>query len=253
MRILSAIISVCLIVSTTCSDAGAKAKTKSETKPIIATDPDNPMVPLGGMIPYFGDKLPYADPLTGLSRFYVWADGKTNWPDEPWVPQALRKRPVPDMMSGEYFVSGGSPESCYSNEPTFSKGPIFPGNVGGLHKDAYDLTIDSQKLKYKPLSLLNRPFGVRSEPNDVWVGMLGWHPPLGNPNEKFYGQHYTFAPAGSVDSGKGISMQWHRVNKSTIAITDGAISGSVTIPALDFNRQQINPPHMCARWIIRIH
>lgn len=47
-------------------------------------------VPLGTMLPYFGDGN---EPPAG----FVWANGKTNWPHESWVPVDLRGIPVPDM------------------------------------------------------------------------------------------------------------------------------------------------------------
>src|SRR5262245_45218593 len=47
-------------------------------------------VPLGGIIPYFGSG---ENPPEG----YVWADGKTKWPKEPWVPAHLQNEPVPDL------------------------------------------------------------------------------------------------------------------------------------------------------------
>jgi hypothetical protein len=71
-------------------------------------------VPLGTMLPYFGASK---DPPNG----YVWADGTTNWPDEPWVPEHLRwhddpsiaverrgkPMPVPNME--DYLLAGGNP------------------------------------------------------------------------------------------------------------------------------------------------
>ncbi len=49
-------------------------------------------VPLGSFLPFMGggDKPP-----TG----YVFADGKSNWPDAPWVLEHLRGKPVPKMHS----------------------------------------------------------------------------------------------------------------------------------------------------------
>ena len=47
------------------------------------------VVQVGMMIPYFGKELPAG---------YVWADGKTEWPKEPWVPEHLMNgQLVPNM------------------------------------------------------------------------------------------------------------------------------------------------------------
>lgn len=69
-------------------------------------------VPLGTMLPYFGASK---DPPVG----YVWADGKSNWPDEPWVAEhlrwaddpsvavELRGRPMPVPNMDGYVLAGG--------------------------------------------------------------------------------------------------------------------------------------------------
>jgi hypothetical protein len=47
-------------------------------------------VPLGAMLPYFGAVPP---------KGYVFADGSSTWPNEPWVAEHLRGKPVPDMRA----------------------------------------------------------------------------------------------------------------------------------------------------------
>ncbi len=57
-------------------------------------------VPLGTMLPYFG--------AGEAPRGYAFADGKSNWPDEMWVAEHLRGKPLPDMNKS--FVAGTASE-----------------------------------------------------------------------------------------------------------------------------------------------
>lgn len=52
---------------------------------------DEGIVQRGMIVPYFGKELP--------NDRYVWADGKTDWPDEEWVPKHLQGQPVPNLYS----------------------------------------------------------------------------------------------------------------------------------------------------------
>jgi len=76
---------------------GTPASGQRDSKPKKIDEDLYTGVQKGMMVPYFGKELPDG---------FVWADGQTNWPEEDWVPNHLRKNPVPDMR-GE-LIGGAS-------------------------------------------------------------------------------------------------------------------------------------------------
>lgn len=101
------------------------------------------VVPVGAMIPYFGNELP---------KGYCWANGDSTWPDAAWVPEQLEKQSVPNMdgwllggtadpksvgtewsdgklvVSGSAFTipAGNKLENVYDNMVQWKKGPAIP-------------------------------------------------------------------------------------------------------------------------------
>ena len=86
---------------------------------------------LGMMLPYFGSGK---EPPQG----YVWADGKTSWPDKDWVPKHLRGQAVPNMNG--IMIGGTSTEEA----------------VGTLHEQG-KLVLEEQQLPADGLRVENQP------------------------------------------------------------------------------------------------
>jgi hypothetical protein len=79
------------------SDENARASNRQAEGRLVTADrelvgrldrAESLLPPLGSAIPYFGAALPAG---------FVLADGTTNWPDAPWVPEHLKGKPVPDF------------------------------------------------------------------------------------------------------------------------------------------------------------
>lgn len=185
-----------------------------------------PCVPLGMMLPYFGDKLP---------KGFVWADGESRWPDKDWVPEHLRgKARVPNMngrtlrgvdSDSDVGLAGGSDH--IASHSTM---------VDGAHEHAFRDHVHS----------LPELTGQ--------VAQTGPFPPYKSFSVKDAGG--TFCNPGHFDVGDGPdgNQGQHRHelggNTSTaIRITESKKEGvhSHNIGELDYI-----PAHITVRWIIRI-
>ncbi|HEX3658226.1 MAG TPA: hypothetical protein VHV55_20730 [Pirellulales bacterium] len=182
-------------------------------------------VPIGAMLPYFGQELP---------EQFVWADGRTNWPNEPWVPEKLRNTLVPDMNG--WLIGGTGDQELLGRKFT------------GGHIEIEQKTIAGKTFTLPDVKLLRISAGVGSAQEGGFVGEFNrngnYSPKNGGPNYfvdtkvghpyggtmaavpgTYFGYDYTPALSGNVD------LIWEPISLGT----------SNTLPR-----------HYLARWIIRI-
>ena len=194
-------------------------------------------VPLGTMLPYFGASV---DPPKG----YVFADGKTNWPDESWVPKHFRwpndasvavelrgkPKPVPDM---ENFMLAGGNVNQVGHEHLRGQ-----ADVSGTVKAA-TIKIDTRREKSPGDLLIMR--GGDSDNQDVYITSQVGKMPLfadGNSGQPIFQlKTRMYAIPGEVTA-KATG------NSPTKTIE---IEGKAILDNIDSS-----PPHVKCRWIIRV-
>jgi hypothetical protein len=206
-------------------------------------DAEKLLPPRGAILPYFGDQLPGPN--------YVWADGTTPWPSDPWVPEPLRGVPVPDMSG--YFLGGTSNLALVGR----------PWNEGRLTVPEITIRAESFNLP-QPKEQLGEPFAQ----NDLFVlrWWAGGVPPLGigafgnpeaspvpgsqNPADLLYPVRMTRSDRGGTNPGCSYDpvRLYGAVPKSV------GLSGSQTVAAvrLMLDGPESNPRHVMCRWIIRV-
>lgn len=177
-----------------------------------------PCVPLGMMLPYFGAKLPHG---------FVWADGKTNWPDEPWVADHLRGKPVPDMMNQ---LIGGA-ESAAEIGLVWDKGSInvprkeIAGSAFKLpaQRSEEKISTDSQNFPRGPWVVVQRAGSTYDGKHGFfWTG-------FGSDFDTRVGTYQTFPPGAALDG-----------------------SFQLNYDPIPLKSPSTNPRHVCASWIIRV-
>jgi len=111
-------------------------------------------VPLGTMLPWFGGGTAPAG--------YVFADGNSTWPDESWVPQHLRGKPVPNMEARAAFGAGAEDAvGSHQDAGSFSYRPVItlPSlrttgsanySIWGLKPERQALNGDGSFLRFSP-------------------------------------------------------------------------------------------------------
>ena len=107
---------------------------------------DEITVPLGTMLPFFAATLPKGDR-------WIWADGKSQWPNEAWVPKNLQGKPVPDLTKG--LLVGGS-------TPDVSVGNVWNKGVIGMP----ELTVSGNAFQVASVASV-KPLGPGSEQSSI--------------------------------------------------------------------------------------
>jgi hypothetical protein len=202
------------------------------------------IVPRGGMIPYFGKVLPDG---------FVWADGQAVWPNEPWVDDALRGKPVPNMNGGRLaggplpgtalgtvWDKGTIPLPSFEIQGSSFKTPslrnVFPLAPGWVFEGA-NLNNPAQGASYAHPDFRDGTFFLfvnrdgAAKPNIVkWVREPGLGP--------------------SLDS----AYSFVRVQMNNIGRGEQALTGSqpVTLASVALSSADRNPPFVSSRWIIRV-
>lgn len=206
-------------------------------------------VPLGTILPCFADS---AHPL---SSGFVWADGKTNWPNESWVPSKLKGRPVPDLNGTGSFLRGGDPETAYSeNDPVPQDG-----------KDVDTPAISVAEAKKAGLNTL------RIKNNPALYSASGYFycvqgPTAPRPNPYKPENHPSNKPPNKIDlaraSLKSQSSTTFATNVNGI-VSAGRLPNSVaggmygfadegSYPGVHVSAEKMTPKNFPVRWIIRV-
>jgi len=193
---------------------------------------------LGMMVPYFGKELPPG---------FVWADGKSKWPDSKWVPDHLRGKNVPDMSER---VAGGAKNRSEVGEMYAGGKVTVPG--AKIEGKSFQLPAASwERLKGE----VDEGKHARPSPN-AWMILF----------ENFEGQFsdvkrnpltgqvirtykYPYVEwQQATDSG-----WWHRANLRplNVPIVKGDLTGGQDLPAKSIDLTQTGPYLKC-QWIIRI-
>lgn len=188
-------------------------------------------VPLGAMIPYFGTELP---------KGYAWADGKSTWPREPWVPEHLRGQAVPNMS--EQLVGGTNSENEVGaphagGSVTVTGTTIDGGTFSVPAAKQVRLQGEVDKGKHGP-----------PHPN-AWMILMENFEGVGNPFDTRVRKYPYVEWSHAADN----SGWWHRVNLRplNVPVVEGKTVGKHVIPDQKITLSQNGPFLMC-RWIIRV-
>jgi hypothetical protein len=180
------------------------------------------IVPIGAMVPFFAEKLP---------KGYVWADGKSNFPDAAWVPVHLRGTKIPDMAG--QLVGGTNDEA----------------NIG--------LVYDKGLLKVPGVTIRGSSFqlpATKSEVTQIAAGQ-GSHKEGGFVAVPTRNDNYP-PNKGGIFWGSGFGVQKIDGAPATYNSFKNSepLAGGQEIPAvqLRLNTPETNPRHIMCRWIIRV-
>ena len=200
-------------------------------------------VPKGMLLPFFGDRLPEG---------YVWADGKTAWPAEDWVPAHLRGQPVPDMRKA--IVGGASDFAATEVGST--------GGAGVVHMPKQSVPGSDFKVsapQVSPKHLADPNNAMTMVDTDARLTPGAGPIPFIICNRDEFNQGRTTVLSGYSTSNTGaVCMNFFKsfpVRTATYDYPDfsGPISGQHDIPALDVPLTADSlPPHAISKWIIRV-
>jgi len=181
-------------------------------------------VRLGVMVPYFGGG---DNPPDG----YVWADGKTKWPNADWVPIHLRGKPVPNMDG--WLLGGTNNLGLVGIQFTNGKIEIQEKSVPG---SAFTLPAPSN-LRVSPNAGNHKEGG--------WVGGFirnkDYPPAKGGPQVLAPGMAFGGYMEAVPAEYKGYNSAPALEGKSDLKWDPIALNDAKTLPR-----------HYMARWIIRM-
>lgn len=200
-------------------------------------------VPVGTMLPFFGTTLPSG---------FAWADGKSNFPDDPRVPEHLRGKPVPNMNTGlipsgpsgqpgEYIGQVMGPGSVTVQATTASGNGNFALSGESVHQ-----WLHNNRSGYK-----GREASVPAVGKDVaYIPMLDNHPKFKAKErnlDNMFGNEFFY-----LDQ---LFMSLHNLNLSVIptfsASAAGPISAAVPAQTLTLGKEA-RTPHVVCNWIIKV-
>jgi hypothetical protein len=167
-----------------------------------------------------------------IPKGWIALDGKTNWPEESWVPSHLQGAPVPNM-SGKYVRGKSANERIGQNFINqIIKVPSF--------------TVEGNKLNITG----SNPLGAFNRPHQVSIYFDG-------PSKGY--NFYKNSPAGGPITGiLGYGTNGVRTQVDEIGITpinsNHSLQGEITIPEHSSNLEnpKNQPPHVAGVWIMRI-
>lgn len=214
-------------------------------------------VPVGAMIPFFGNELP--------DRRFVWADGKTTWPNEPWVPEQLRGDSVPDMSS---VLMGGAIDV---NDIGMKSNPTV------IRIQAKDVSVTNAKVGKPTQQSTKRPLvqweQADQNPRNRRYGPITDHRNIGDELTVYYGQPNLWRRdqasrtiAGTAKVRMGPDLYWNNGNEGPPVYAGGPAVKLSATPRETFVGSEVTggvvtidtaftlplPPHYRSRWIIRI-
>jgi len=202
-------------------------------------------IPKGMMLPYFSNNLPE-------SGDYVWADGQTKWPEEPWVPEHLQGKPVPDMR--EQLVGGAKSPGDNTVGLEWSGGmiPISASMVSGSNFKLQPATPVTQPvsgngarvLRLATVGMLGEPLALRGlVPNTELVLGRGMEKPGPGDNWGRIPTVDLFFNAPSIDEVRYTDTRYPET------LTGEAQINAQVVKLADAST---NPRHLRANWIIRV-
>jgi hypothetical protein len=185
---------------------------------------------LGMMLPFFGNELPEG---------FVWADGKSKWPNEEWVPKEYRDSPVPNMQQ---MLVGGTTD--FSADPktkdvTWKDGRLaIPASGLVPVKDTVNPSIKTTDDRWGRFY----PIGGEVPDYDTFKGF-----PRSDRDKRIRFSRPNGGDFAGVGGGFGMvpfpdSLPYHYSETTSIG-------GSASV---QLNSPDQMPPHIRCRWIIRV-
>ena len=188
------------------------------------------LVPRGTMLPFFGAVLP--------GNRWVFADGKSNWPNASWVPQDLQGTPVPNMEEGN-LIGGAITED--------ENGDFTLREVGTRYAEgSIDINLVNANITLNTTSTENEKQTTPPTKEQAAHGSFGDFP-----SENF--DNREFAIATSPDQPpfrfRIREPQRHGYKQQHLTIISAQLT---TTEAVALEDRKNAPPHYRCRWIIRI-
>jgi hypothetical protein len=191
----------------------------------------------GGLKPFAGfwPGMMICQLSTVLPPGFVWADGKSSWPDENWVPMHLRGKPLPNM-SGT-LVGGTTDETQIGlvwNQGKIQLPPSFLRETAGTEQSKPRL----YALDYSDLPI------VASQPNDSSGIKRGYFLQLWTDSVPMGSGITWFVPASPIAGDHGM-LRLREVISPTYKY-------DIVNPTISLDSPSDNPMNFQCRWMIKI-
>lgn len=206
-------------------------------------DPSLPYIPIGGMIPFYGEQLP--TPAAGEKPRWVWADGISEFPNEPGVPANLVGKRVPAI------VAGGIPCGATQNDIQLIDKLLDPQKPSTDKSNLLPQCLNVSSVEILPALKLPVTVGIN---NLNFVGSPNaYQNPIYIPQMRkpVVGEHHH--PGFPVSySHPYSSLIFSQLKQQEIATPAGSGKGFAILDNIRKSAAELVPNTIAMKWIVRI-